>query len=133
MRQEPREKLEPFPKLGYYFIVFRAIESRIAKESFAVEHNGDEKNWPDDGVVGGANVYLVVFNEGICSVRHDRYFSTAQSNELVLSFTSRISRVSFIDFPFATTDPSLRTYKSREASCHTTRRDDKYVFRSVTL
>jgi hypothetical protein len=32
MRLEPREKLELFPKLGYSFIVFRAIENSTQNE-----------------------------------------------------------------------------------------------------
>ena len=67
LQQEPREKLELFPKLGYYFIVFRAIRpwsdehhastSRIASSAGSIE-----------GGVYEIVVYLVVFQEGICTV-----------------------------------------------------------------
>ncbi|KAJ7492660.1 hypothetical protein FB451DRAFT_1219171 [Mycena latifolia] len=59
LMQDPREKLERFPKLGYYFISFRAIEP----------WDNREKTWDQAGSdreVGEANVYLVVFNEGLC-------------------------------------------------------------------
>ncbi|KAG6857527.1 hypothetical protein H0H87_000126 [Tephrocybe sp. NHM501043] len=68
LQQDPREKLELFPKLGYYFISFRAIEARPRhgierKEGF--EALDDSAS--DAGTFGEANVYLVVFKEGICS------------------------------------------------------------------
>ncbi|KAF9457059.1 hypothetical protein BDZ94DRAFT_285980 [Collybia nuda] len=73
LQRDPREKLELFPKLGYYFISFRAIEGqtardkRMAKES---DENYDPNQTAHDSngsVLGEANVYLVVFNEGICT------------------------------------------------------------------
>ncbi|KAJ7169842.1 hypothetical protein C8R46DRAFT_897196 [Mycena filopes] len=63
LMKDPREKLERFPKLGYYFISFRAIESWDNRERYW-DRDGDER---DQGLVGEANVYLVVFNEGVCS------------------------------------------------------------------
>ncbi|KAJ7487560.1 hypothetical protein B0H11DRAFT_1099387 [Mycena galericulata] len=63
LMQDPREKLEHFPKLGYYFISFRAIESWGNREKYW-DQDGDER---DEGLVSEANVYLVVFNEGVCS------------------------------------------------------------------
>ena len=72
LQQDPREKLELFPRLGYYFVSFRAIESRATRERFRrhsaidVDHNEYRS---DGGAVGEVNVYLVVFREGICSVR----------------------------------------------------------------
>jgi len=63
LMKDPREKLERFPKLGYYFISFRAIESWDHREKYR-DQDGDGR---EQGVVGEANVYLVVFNEGICS------------------------------------------------------------------
>ena len=104
LQQDPREKLELFPRLGYYFIVFRAIESRTTRERFQREDNTNEcagdNTRHDEGVVGEANVYLVVFNEGICSVSHSRHFrSSSRLTSYEQSFTSRISRVSFADFP----------------------------------
>ncbi|KAJ7103570.1 hypothetical protein B0H15DRAFT_812795 [Mycena belliarum] len=59
LMKDPREKLEHFPKLGYYFLSFRAIEP----------WENREKTWDQAGnerEVGEANVYLVVFNEGLC-------------------------------------------------------------------
>ena len=64
MQQDPREKLEVFPKLGYYFISFRAIESQAERAKILKEHQEQDNEIP----VGEANVYLVVFNEGICCV-----------------------------------------------------------------
>ncbi|KAJ6575072.1 hypothetical protein B0H19DRAFT_1127021 [Mycena capillaripes] len=63
LMKDPREKLERFPKLGYYFISFRAIESWDNREK-CWNQDGDGR---DQGLVGEANVYLVVFNEGVCS------------------------------------------------------------------
>lgn len=56
VQQETREKLELFPRLGYYFVVFQAIEP------LADERTGA-------GTVLGVTVYLVVSREWICSVR----------------------------------------------------------------
>lgn len=72
LMQEPREKLELFPKLGYYLVVFRAIESEKARNrrrlmtTMTTADGKDELQ--DEGIVGDVNVYLVVFREGICSV-----------------------------------------------------------------
>ncbi|KAJ6519779.1 hypothetical protein C8R45DRAFT_852980 [Mycena sanguinolenta] len=63
LMKDPRQKLEGFPRLGYYFISFRAIESWDRSGKYwDQDEDGREK-----GVVGEANVYLVVFNEGVCS------------------------------------------------------------------
>ena len=66
LQKDPREKLEVFPKLGYYFISFRAMESKAerAKIMKELQNNGENEEVP----VGEANVYLAVFNEGICCV-----------------------------------------------------------------
>ncbi|KAI0692787.1 hypothetical protein BC835DRAFT_1277026 [Cytidiella melzeri] len=71
LMQEPREKLELFPKLGYYLVVFRAIESeksrnrrRLMGTQTGQEGRGELR---DEGFLEGVNVYLVVFKEGICS------------------------------------------------------------------
>lgn len=61
MQQDPREKLEMFPRLGYYFIVFRAIDARYSAVTT------DKLDPVGDLTV--VNVYLAVFREGICSVR----------------------------------------------------------------
>ncbi len=72
LQQDPREKLELFPKLGYYFISFRAIESMVIREGGLHKrlHQNAEvgDSQPEDGVLGEANVYIVVFNEGVCTV-----------------------------------------------------------------
>lgn len=75
LHQEPREKLELFPRLGYYFVVFQALEGEQAREQFSHPKvpNLNGGGHPtgasiDGGVTGAVNVYLVVFKEGICSV-----------------------------------------------------------------
>lgn len=74
LQQDPREKLELFSKLGYYFISFRAIESRATKEKIQREATlenlfGTTKPiLDDDGPIGAANVYLAVFKDGVCCV-----------------------------------------------------------------
>lgn len=59
--------------LGYYFIVFRAIESRTARDRLRhllnpkrEAENGN--NLDDEGIIGQVLVYLVVFRDGVCSV-----------------------------------------------------------------
>ena len=69
LQQDPREKLELFPKLGYYFISFRAIESRRTRERYNLGTAGMERDRiVDQGIVSEVNVYLIVFREGIVSV-----------------------------------------------------------------
>ncbi|KAE9408147.1 hypothetical protein BT96DRAFT_962830 [Gymnopus androsaceus JB14] len=65
LQQDPREKLERFPKLGYYFISFRAIESRTLRAK--LERQLDPHSATDERLLVESNVYLVVFNEGVCS------------------------------------------------------------------
>ncbi|KAA1471535.1 hypothetical protein DENSPDRAFT_776779 [Dentipellis sp. KUC8613] len=69
LQQEPREKLELFPRLGYHFIVFRAIESAKTRTPFdnSIDTTGELKLSGDEGTVGEVYVYLIVFREGICS------------------------------------------------------------------
>ncbi|EIW64600.1 uncharacterized protein TRAVEDRAFT_139598 [Trametes versicolor FP-101664 SS1] len=69
LTQDPREKLELFPKLGYYFISFRAIESQKTRERVRNLLSVDDAalRQTDEGVVGEVNVYLIIFREGICS------------------------------------------------------------------
>lgn len=72
LQQDPREKLEHFPKLGYYFIVFRAIESQKTRQlhSGVAAKKGSHNSHNSvigEGIVGEVNVYLVVFRGGICS------------------------------------------------------------------
>jgi Mg2+ and Co2+ transporter CorA len=72
LQQEPREKLELFPKLGYYFIVFRALESSTAPERLdAISQKTGSSQPQDHGAVNEINVYLVVFRGGICTVSCD--------------------------------------------------------------
>ncbi|KZT02653.1 uncharacterized protein LAESUDRAFT_684843 [Laetiporus sulphureus 93-53] len=68
LQQDPREKLELFPKLGYYFIAFRAIESEKTRERIRARRSPQERPSPlDEGIVGEVNVYMIVFRGGICS------------------------------------------------------------------
>jgi len=70
LQQEPREKLELFPKLGYYFVVFRAIESHRTWLNTGRDQAGDPcVSKVEDDLVSEVYIYLVVFKEGICSVR----------------------------------------------------------------
>jgi Mg2+ and Co2+ transporter CorA len=72
LHKETREKLELFPGLGYYFIIFRALEGEKSRQRFKYSKaNGYEvpdASSGDEGVIGAVNVYLVVFREGILSV-----------------------------------------------------------------
>ena len=72
LHQESREKLELFPKLGYYFLVFRALEGQHIRERFRRLWLSEGGVLPgasiDDGVFTGVNVYLLVFKEGIVTV-----------------------------------------------------------------
>ena len=66
--------MEVFPKLGYYFVVFRAIESTKTREKLRALHNprdgpASAASPMEEAIVGEVNVYLIVFREGICSVR----------------------------------------------------------------
>lgn len=65
LQQESREKLEVFPRLGYYFIVFRAIEAQYPADQ---DPAGGSKAAE---TVIAVNLYLVIFKEGICSVCPD--------------------------------------------------------------
>ncbi|KAF8521504.1 hypothetical protein JB92DRAFT_2890696 [Gautieria morchelliformis] len=72
LHQEPREKLEVFSRLGYYFIVFRALDSEHtrfrAQTQLDLTMKGDKATVPlMDGEIGITNVYIVVFREGICT------------------------------------------------------------------
>lgn len=69
LQRDPREKLEVFPNLGYYFISFRAIEDRQTRDRRWARESREFVNCPldDGGVVAEANVYLVVFENGICA------------------------------------------------------------------
>ncbi len=72
MQQEPREKLELFPRLGYYFVVFKAIESEKTREKrrfmSTISTTDTRSVHYDEGLIGEGNVYLVIFREGIITV-----------------------------------------------------------------
>jgi magnesium transporter len=69
LQQEPREKLELFPRLGYYFIIFRAVESLSAPAQFdVVRQKTGSSQLSVYGSVIEFNIYLVVFRHGICTV-----------------------------------------------------------------
>ena len=99
LHQDPREKLELFPGLGYYFVVFRALESERSRERFRQfrSQSGAITGLPgDDDVIGAVNVYLVVFREGICSVRLNRFLillllTAYPSSTMAISLNIRIS------------------------------------------
>ena len=55
LHQDPREKTDVFDSLGYYFVVFRALD--------------DDSTHKSDDEVEGVNVYMAVFREGIVTVR----------------------------------------------------------------
>ncbi|KAG8962513.1 hypothetical protein FRC05_005314 [Tulasnella sp. 425] len=64
LQREQREKLEVFPGLGYYFVVFRAVEPY--HHASPGDDEGHHRSGGSDPVVA-VTVYLVVFREGICS------------------------------------------------------------------
>lgn len=71
LQQEPREKFEFFPKLGYYFIVFRALGSSIPHERLdVVSHRtgSSQLPLPAQDVANEIYIYLVVFRDFICTV-----------------------------------------------------------------
>ena len=71
LTQDPREKLELFPRLGYYFLLFRAIESQKTRERARNLLSEDGVDFVEEGNIGEVNMYLAVFREGICSVSID--------------------------------------------------------------
>jgi magnesium transporter len=68
LQQDPREKMELFSKLGYYFISFRTIQNAAVTQ---LDHQGissdDDSYKADDGALRETNIYVVVFKEGICT------------------------------------------------------------------
>lgn len=87
LQQDPREKLERFPKLGYYFVSFRAIESRTIRAKLERQVAGTSG---DEALLVESNVYLVVFNEGVCSVRITSYYICLTNVLFTVSFYGRI-------------------------------------------
>ncbi|KAJ8595918.1 hypothetical protein M405DRAFT_782479 [Rhizopogon salebrosus TDB-379] len=68
LQQDPREKMELFTKLGYYFISFRIIQSAAVTQPVHQRNSSDaDIHQDDDGALREANIYLVVFKEGICT------------------------------------------------------------------
>ncbi|KAF8523084.1 hypothetical protein BU17DRAFT_44052 [Hysterangium stoloniferum] len=69
LHQETREKVELFPRLGYYFVVFRALESDLTRaKATQLSLALDDRNTPvSDGTIGATNLYIVVFRDGICT------------------------------------------------------------------
>ncbi|KAK0456915.1 hypothetical protein EV421DRAFT_1755582 [Armillaria borealis] len=117
LQQDPREKLELFPKLGYYFISFRAIESMVIREGNLRKrlHQSAEigDSQPEEGVLGEANVYIVVFDEGVCTFHftdisehtdrvRSRLFMLEQVRSLSSAWIAHGLLDSFVDsfFPF---------------------------------
>lgn len=90
LQREPREKLEVFPKLGYYFISFRAIDSQAQQEARPGSRQAE-------GPVGESNIYVVVFQEGVCTVNHlgCAYFSQFIADTVPESFIIQTCPVSF--------------------------------------
>ncbi|KAF5374754.1 hypothetical protein D9758_000319 [Tetrapyrgos nigripes] len=98
LTQDPREKLELFPKLGYYFISFRAVEGRQFREkltSQAYYNDPASEAYLENSLLAEANIYIVVFNEGICtfhftdiSEHTDRVRSRITSNEKSMKVSS---------------------------------------------
>ncbi|KZS95998.1 hypothetical protein SISNIDRAFT_333467 [Sistotremastrum niveocremeum HHB9708] len=107
LHQEPREKLDHFPNLGYYLVVFRAIRTPNP-----VPHDAEpsSSNDSDRTLVGGdsdtatsaarvptvdaVNVYLVVFKEGIVSFHFgdiSEHAERVRSRVLQLESTMRMS------------------------------------------
>lgn len=68
LQQDPREKMELFSKLGYYFVSFRTIQNATVKQPDYqdIANDGDIYK-ADDGALIEANIYMVVFKEGICT------------------------------------------------------------------
>ncbi|KAG1757622.1 hypothetical protein EDB19DRAFT_1901130 [Suillus lakei] len=68
LQQDPREKMELFSKLGYYFVSFRTIQNAaVTQPGYQGISTDDDIYQADDGALREANIYLVVFKEGICT------------------------------------------------------------------
>jgi magnesium transporter len=90
LQRESREKFEHFPRLGYYFIVFRAVD-----RPDPVQREDDETSFiqglPElTEVLETTNIYLVVFKEGICVFHFEdisRHMDTLKKKVLQLEGT----------------------------------------------
>ncbi|KAF9651936.1 hypothetical protein BDM02DRAFT_3110074 [Thelephora ganbajun] len=71
LQQDPREKMELFPKLGYYFIVFKAVESERTRDRLDRLTHQSANSLPSTnaGVIAEDLIYLVVLGDGrgICT------------------------------------------------------------------
>ncbi|KAG2159816.1 uncharacterized protein EDB93DRAFT_18058 [Suillus bovinus] len=68
LQQDPREKMELFSRLGYYFISFRTIQNAaVTQPNYQGTSSDDDVYKADDGALREANIYVVVFKEGICT------------------------------------------------------------------
>jgi len=69
LQQDPREKMEPFAELGYYFVSFRAVQNAIVTQPVHQQNSNDtDVDQADDDALRESNIYMVVFKEGICTV-----------------------------------------------------------------
>jgi magnesium transporter len=87
LQREPREKLESFPKLGYYFIIFRAIEYTARNELLEiVSQKTGSSQLPVQGVANETCIYLVVCRDGICTVSRVAHLSPLFADVSVVPF-----------------------------------------------
>lgn len=114
LQKESREKFEVFPRLGYYFVVFRAIEMpnpddrRINED----EDSDDELSHVHEAVevLEATNLYLVVFKEGICTFHfEDISAHTNTVRRKLLQFQETIQMTSGLS-PFLCFSLSLRLF-----------------------
>ncbi len=72
LEQDPREKVEIFPRLGYYLVI-RSVD--LNKYLDVRDLRTDDTCPQNEGfdTLNVTNVYLTVFREGICSVsKHNK-------------------------------------------------------------
>ncbi|KAF8324880.1 uncharacterized protein EI90DRAFT_2933583 [Cantharellus anzutake] len=69
LHQDPREKVEIFPRLGYYFVVIRSVDlNKYLAERDREQLPGDDgQSQNEEETLNVTNVYITVFREGICS------------------------------------------------------------------
>lgn len=68
LQQDPREKTELFSRLGYYFISFRTIQNAaVTQPDYQGISSDDDIYQAGGGALREANIYVVVFKEGICT------------------------------------------------------------------
>lgn len=87
LQREPREKLESFPKLGYYFIICRAIEYTTRNELLEiVSQKTGSSQLPVQGVANENCIYLAVFRDGICTVSSVTHLWPIFADDIVVPF-----------------------------------------------